>query len=211
VVCQELDLTRLQVEVGERQVGLAKRRPGRPQGRRSGRTCRTPAASAERPPSASAAPGSPARRGRSARARGDRRRGDNPRAQTAARSRGRGPIRADARALPVACDRQLVAKLAGVELTAAAVWLCLWGSIPIVITAGAPPMLGVSRTDLRRTRLTGARARFYQVTPAIRPSPGHRQRCITASGGDAGTCAHHRATPACFIACRRGADEDPGG
>jgi hypothetical protein len=134
-----------------------------------------------------------------------------PRAQTAARSRGRGPIRADARALPVACDRQLVAKLAGVELTAAAVWLCLWGSIPIVITAGAPPMLGVSRTDLRRTRLTGARARFYQVTPAIRPSPGHRQRCITASGGDAGTCAHHRATPACFIACRRGADEDPGG
>ena len=102
---------------------------------------------------------------------------------------GAGPFEQALVAGLVACDRQLVVKARRlVELTAAAVWLFLWGSMPIVITACAPPMLGVSRTDLRRTRLTGARARSYQVTPAIlgrrRATQRERQylagRCLRA-------------------------------
>ena len=65
-------------------------------------------------------------------------------------------------------DGQLAEELSRASLTAAAVWVSLWGSIPIVINCGSYPLRCPRMAERRRTELGGAfKAGSYQVTPSV--------------------------------------------
>ena len=184
VVEQEPDLARLVVEVGDRQVGFAKRRPGDRQGiDRIGlaelalRAART---------------GHQLRRDAIPRSAGDQLALEATadvatvlEPEPALLAQGAGPFKQPLVAALVACDRELVAKLAGGRVTAAAECFAC-GVDADRDHRLRSSMLGVSRTDLRRTRPTEARARSYQVKPAILDDGERQTRFGQASGRQAG-------------------------